>query len=149
MDHLLCHFRKEKIYILVLFDKPYCMNCVDSLFVLQLLLILLAVCLVAYGRQALGLGVVVVKAHVELLIKLVDQVLHGLEAHHLGEVLQLRKVLSGDGAQWYGGGGGVGGLLERRVIQLIHVTGPEVLELLVQAHERGLHAFYRKGNIRI
>lgn len=49
------------------------------------------------------------KAHVELLIKLVHQILHGLEAHHFREVLQLREVLPGDGGQRDGGGGGGGG----------------------------------------
>lgn len=111
----------------------------DSLFILQLLLILLVVRLVAYGRQDLRLGVVIVEAHIELLVELVHQVLHRLEAHHLREVLQLGEVFAGDGGHWDGGGGGgVRGVFEW-VVQLVHAAGPEVLKLLIQTHERGFH----------
>lgn len=113
----------------------------NLLFILQLLLVLLVVRLVAYGSQALRLGVVIVEADVELLVKLVDQVLHRLEAHHFREVLQLREVLAGDGGQWDGGsgGGGVRGVIQCWVVQPIHPTGPEILKLLIQTHERGFH----------
>lgn len=59
------------------------------LFILKPLLILLGVRLVANRCQTFCLGVVIVEAHVQLLIKFIDEVLHGLEAHHLREVLQL------------------------------------------------------------
>lgn len=115
-------------------------NCGHLLFILQPLLILLAVRLVANGCQAFCLGVVIVKANVELLVKLVDQVLHGLEAHHLREVLQLREVLAGDGRQGDGGGGragggGLGGVgAQHRVVQLIHTARPQIIKLLIQTH---------------
>lgn len=95
--------------------------------------------LVADGSQALCLGVVVVKADIQLLVELVDQVLHGLEAHHLGEVFQLREVLAGDRDQGRGGAGGVGGVLGGVVLQVVHVAWTEVFELLIQTNEGGFH----------
>lgn len=104
--------------------------------------------LVAYGRQALRLGVVIVEADVELLVKLVDQVLHRLEAHHLREILQLREVFPGDGGQGDGGGGGAGGGVGGVMVQLIHPTRPQILKLLIQTHERGFHGGPRQVDVQ-
>ncbi len=69
------------------------------LFILKPLLILLGVRLVANRCQTFGLGVVVVEAHVQLLVKFIDEVLHGLEAHHLREVLQLWELFAAERRQ--------------------------------------------------
>ncbi len=102
------------------------------LFILKPLLILLGVRLVANRCQTFGLGVVVVEAHVQLLVKFIDEVLHGLEAHHLREVLQLWELFAAERRQR-------NGFVRPADRLLLHLEGPQILEFFVQAHQRGLH----------